>query len=781
MPTQPLDTAHLLAQVPAAVAILDRRLCYLFASQRWCESYGLSGDLIGRSHYEVFPEIPERWREVHRRCLAGAVERCEGDPFLRLDGSCQWLNWEVRPWFDPEGAIGGITMITEDATDLYQQTERLRESESRHREAVAQRDRALRLLRSVDWTLDVSTMTIASQDEAFHKLGVDPPGHPVPVDFFLNYVHSEDRHLFADALNQLVDGKRSAFAVEIRCRTKHGYRWIANQARTVERDPAGLPRRILGVLHDIHDQKTSEAERRRLERILQIAVDTMPQRIFWKDRAGRYLGSNRAFALDAGLASPAELLGKCDYDLVWRNNARKYRADDAAVMRTGVARRNFVENQDRGDGSLGWLRVNKIPLRDDGGEVIGVLGTYEDITEEHQIQDELRRAKEFAESASRSKSEFLAKMSHEIRTPMNGVIGMTQLALETSLSPDQRDVLESACSSAEALLTIINDILDFSKIEAGKLTLSPAPFGLRQLLRRVMDLFSAKAEQRGLRLEAHVDPSMPEALVGDEVRFGQVLTNLISNAVKFTPDGGQVWVNLSVASIRREFLELHLVVRDTGIGIPRERQRAIFDAFTQADDSTTRKFGGTGLGLTICRQLVEMMGGRIWVQSREGEGTTFHCTCRFVQLATPAAAPKEPDPGSDPAGEGLRVLVVEDYPVNQKLALRLLEKEGCRVELAADGQACVDLFAHDSAFDLILMDCQMPLLNGWDATRILRSRGCQLPITALTANAMEGDREACLAAGMTDYLSKPIDRQKLRELLRRVRSASRDPRLAIAS
>jgi signal transduction histidine kinase len=379
----------------------------------------------------------------------------------------------------------------------------------------------------------------------------------------------------------------------------------------------------------------------------------------------------------------------------------------------------------------------------------------------------LRVAGERAKAANHAKSEFLANMSHEIRTPMNGVIGMTDLALERATDPTQRSYLNTVMSSATSLMVILNEILDFSKIEAGQVNIEKIPFDLRQMLTETLASLDGRTRLKGLTLDFDAPPNVPQWLVGDPGRIRQVLTNLCDNAVKFTPHGG-LTVRLQLSHNNSGDVEAQLSVCDTGVGVPVAKQKLIFEAFSQADASTTRQYGGTGLGLTICARLVELMGGRIWVQSEQGQGSTFHFT---VQLG--AAKPMQPLPASvvtqAPASavRSLRILLVEDHPVNQLLATTLLQKWGHTVVLADNGQKAVDLFP-SQPWDLVLMDMQMPVMGGLEATQLIRANepsGHRTPIIAVTANAMEADRQACLQAGMDDFLSKPFNSAALQDLL----------------
>jgi signal transduction histidine kinase/CheY-like chemotaxis protein/HPt (histidine-containing phosphotransfer) domain-containing protein len=376
---------------------------------------------------------------------------------------------------------------------------------------------------------------------------------------------------------------------------------------------------------------------------------------------------------------------------------------------------------------------------------------------------ELVDARDNALQAVRAKSVFLANMSHEIRTPLNGVLGMLELLRETDLSAAQREVMEDVQEAGAGLLSIINDILDFSKIEAGRVALEQIDFDPRALVERVVNLFAATARSKGLALEYTVHAGLPPVLVGDPTRLQQVLSNLVANALKFTERGG-VKLDLDAEWSDGAAVDLRFAVNDTGIGIAPEVLPQLFQPFTQADSSTTRRFGGTGLGLVICDRLVALMGGDISVTSQPGRGSTFR-----LRLTLPLGQQRSDLPQAQETTALMRlqgrVLIAEDNPLNSKLAMKHLEALGLVAEAVADGRGAVEL-AGMQRYDLIIMDCQMPKMDGFEATAAIRAQEeaagqRRTPIIALTANAMRGDRERCLAAGMDDYLSKPYGRAEL--------------------
>jgi PAS domain S-box-containing protein len=747
------------------------------------------------------------------------------------------------------------------------------------------------------------------------RFGLTDPAEAVGKTDFDFFTEEHARPAFLDEQQMLRTGQPLVSKEEKETLPDGRVRWVSTTKMPL-RDRRGRIVGTFGISRDVSAAKQAEASLRDSEALYHSLVESLPQNIFRKDRAGRFTFANSRFC--ATLGRPLEeILGKTDFDFFPRELAEKYRRDDAEVMALGKIF-DTVEEHVTPEGTKLYVHVVKTPLYGANGEALGTQCIFWDETDRKRAEEELQKAKEAAEEASRAKSEFLANMSHEIRTPMNGIIGMTELALNTELTPEQREYLNMVLASADSLLAVINDILDFSKIEARKLHLEAIDFNLRDVLGDTMRALALRAQQKGLELACHVPADVPDGIVGDPGRLRQVIVNLVGNAIKFT-ERGEVVVRVrnqesgvkdqesghgSPETGDSDSCLLQFSVSDTGIGIPPEKRDRIFEAFTQVDASTTRKYGGTGLGLTISCQLVGLMGGRIWVESEPGKGSTFHFTARFgrskgvvrstaadladleglrvlvvddnatnrrileemltswrmcpevvdggrpalralhtaaaegrpfglvlldghmpemdgfmlaglihdnpqlagttVLMLTSAGQPgdvarcrslgigaylmkpikqselletivaalgrptREPEPIPTPAPQPLRrplrVLLAEDGEVNQKLAIRLLEKKGHAVTVAVNGREAIEKW-RGQAFDLILMDVQMPEVDGLEATAEIRAeernRGQHVPILAMTAHAMKGDRERCLEAGMDAYVSKPIQAEEL--------------------
>ncbi|MEM0983692.1 MAG: response regulator [Planctomycetota bacterium] len=513
--------------------------------------------------------------------------------------------------------------------------------------------------------------------------------------------------------------------------------------------------------------------------MLDSLLDRFSHYVFWKDRDHRYLGANSRFVRDAGFESVDQLIGRTDFDCAWPEaHAVAFRADDREVMESGKPKLDIEEEFGNSGGDTLWLRTSKVRLFDGAGDVCGVLGIAFDITDRVQLEKELRHA-------DQAKSSFLANMSHEIRTPMTAILGFADLANSDSqikADPDRlADTVSRIQTNARHLLAIINDILDISKVDAGQLMVERIEVDPIQMTWEVMQLADNIATEKGLALEVRAATELPSCIRTDPVRLRQILLNLIGNAVKFTDQGG---VRVLV-SCDREAELLRFEVADTGCGMSAEQLSAVrrFEPFSQLDESSARRFGGTSLGLCISSNLAEMLGGGITADSELGEGSTFVVSIATGGLARVPMARIESErewqrscaislgdarQSAQLELSGVSVLFAEDGPDNQRLIGHYLRRAGAEVTICSDGEEAIDTVdpadpesSPSRAFDLILMDMQMPIVDGYDATRELRRRGVTTPIIALTAHAMSGDRQKCLDAGCDEYATKPIDRGSL--------------------
>jgi two-component system, sensor histidine kinase and response regulator len=632
---------------------------------------------------------------------------------------------------------------------------------------------------------------------------------------FLEFVHPEERPYFGQRYAELIAGRVPPSRADVRYIAKDGAVRHFSVYACLLHDAQGQVTGLAGALADITARKSAEAQLAASRDFLQNVIDAVGDPMFVKDDQYRWLLGNRAYWEFHHLPAGA-LLGKTVFDLLPAERAQRFTEQDDTVMATGETD-EMLEVLTDGQGRKRTVLTKKSRLTDADGRHV-LVGIVRDITERQRAKEQMAaanrelelaaaRAGELAVAAAaadRAKSEFLASMSHEIRTPMNGVIGMVGLLLDTPLTAEQREYAETIRASAQALLVVVNDILDFSKIEAGRLTIEAVPFAASDLLHESAELLRADAERRGLALRLHLSASLPTTLIGDAGRIRQVVINLVGNALKFT-EQGSVQIDATCTPVSVEESELLVSVQDTGIGISPADLPRLFERFSQADASTTRKYGGTGLGLAISKRLVELMGGEIGVESVHEQGSRFWFRVRLrvpsepltteplvpnlsaglapsVASSTPPTSPVStpaPMPSAGlacPARWNGRVLLVEDNPVNQRVAIRMLEKVGVRSDVAENGREAVAAVSR-YAYDLVLMDCQMPELDGYAATAQIRAAepsGRRLPIVAMTAAAMHGDRERCLEAGMDDYLTKPITRDRLLAVLARWLSGPAD-------
>ncbi|MDY7574127.1 PAS domain S-box protein [Actimicrobium sp. CCI2.3] len=760
----------------AIVDITDIAGNIVDVNDKFCDISGFSRDeLIGHSHRMIKSGQQDAafFKTLWQTVNAGQVwhgEICN----LTKQGQTYWVDATIVPFLDAEGKPYQFIAIRTDITERKHMAEKITTSERQYRHVVnGLNEVVFRADLSGHWTFLNPAWHAITGQRALAALG----------ESLVEAFDARDQAPLQQALDEMAQGRLPSCQQELRIDSRHnGQRWVDFRLRPeLERD--GRISGFTGSLSDITEQRQATAQLKDHLDFVDTLLESIPLPVFLKDPQGRYLRMNRAFGEFFGIRVD-DFMGKTVFDLLLPHEALSASNVDRQVISQGSMTNNERIFQ-RDDRQVNVL-YSKVALLNQDGSLRGLVGTIVDITSQKAAARAMLQARDAAESANRSKSEFLANMSHEIRTPMNGIIGMTDLVLDSPLEAHQREQLDMVKSSADALLQIINGILDFSKIEAGKMTLDRVGFNLGELVTETVQAHALRARQGKLKLLLDIDPVMPAEVVGDAGRFRQILTNLIGNAIKFTP-AGAVRVGVRLTSQTTHGAVVEISVTDTGIGIPVAKQSTVFDAFEQEDGSTSRRFGGTGLGLSITRRLVTLMAGEITLHSTVGHGSTFVVTVPIdiepgVVLAStqqtlpdklpahPVDTTTMPPVVTDRTMPALSILLVEDNILNQQLAVTLLTRWGHQVTVANNGIEALVLHAQ-RRFDLILMDLQMPLMDGIEATAGIRAREQEgqprTVIIAMTANAMQGDRERCLASGMDDYLSKPFKTDHFVALLKK--------------
>lgn len=666
----------------------------------------------------------------------------------RKDGQPVWMRMHVTPLLDDAGNLERFIAIQEDISDIKQTEQELVKSKEQLNAAQQQAK-----IGSWEWT-DGSDL-IAASDEMARICGIEMRGQ-IPMNLIMERVHPDDLEMLRKSIENGLR-RSSQFEMEFRIMVngiiKHVY--LTAQVVGIKNDRTD---KLLGTLQDITERKNIEREMQLAEKQYRSLFENSQHMICMHDLNGIILSINPAGAHAVGY-EPEEIIGRDIKKFFYTFSEEEYERYMNAIRTNGSAQ-GILRLGVRNDVTTIWMYSNILLTGHDG--VPFVLSSNVEITNRFEMEKELRKAKRTAEDALVMKDRFVANISHELRTPMNAIIGFTELLLKTKLTPDQEEYLQAVHIAGNNLTTMINDVLDLAKIEAGKIEFDAKPFSVNSVMSDTYRILSQQAAQRGLELTWACDPEVPAYILGDELRLTQVLINLVGNAVKFT-EKGYIHFSCVVALETEESIDLRFVVEDSGIGIPEEKLATIFEPFTQGSAESTRKYGGTGLGLSIVQDLVELQGGNVAVRSAPGIGSAFTAMIPYMKVSTDVIEQVEQALQPVEAPGKVRILLVEDQPLNQQLAKKLISDFGFVSETAANGKLALEVLRNDpEPFDVILMDLQMPELDGYDTTRMIREKlKLTIPIVALTAHSSSGEREKCLELGMNDYLIKPFRAQEL--------------------
>lgn len=749
------------------ISIKDKEGKYQLVNQQWEEVMGLSREwVIGKSDTELFPENIARNFQDDDRYVIQSGDVMDVEEKIETPKKTRYFSATKFPLKDSEGIIKGV------CSTIYESTER-KEAEAKIIESEQRLASIIQGTNTGTWEWNIQT-----GETIFNSRWAEIVGYsleelsPLSIDTWTHLAHPEDNHRSEALLAAHMRGESDYYEAEVRMRHKNGsWVWVLDRGRIFKWDSHGKPLWMSGTHQDITSRKKAEEDLLRLSKRFEKIFENNAAGIFVVDEARNIVMTNERFATIVGYAKE-ELQGK--NVLLLHLDDVSYKEFTPNFIHAKEGEQTKIEYRLRQkNGTIIWCELlgNKIDIDEERN---GVIWSVVDITERKNAYQALEiatiRANELAEQAELAnvtKSQFLANMSHEIRTPMSAIIGFSELMKDTSLTPKQEEYLEKINASSRMLLGVINDILDFSKIEAGKIELENAPVTLESLIGYVRGLFEDNAAKKGVDFVVKEDKGLPGVIVADELRLNQILTNFLSNALKFT-DKGAVTLAIRLKAKKDTTARLCFEVHDTGIGMSSEQVAKLFMPFSQADASTTRKYGGTGLGLSIAKRLAQTMGGTVHVHSEENKGSLFclELECEVVSWAHAIAHSSKPDPKLGCHLGGLNVLVVEDNVINQEIAKALLARMGIFATLASNGKEGVETFAaNQDRYDCILMDIQMPVMGGYEATEHIRKISSNVPIIALTAAASSEDKSRAIRAGMNDHLAKPIEPKKLYGIL----------------
>ncbi len=771
--------------VPVSVYFKDKegrflRVSEYFLKQRGAPPFNSVEKLIGKTDFDLFS------KEHAKSSCADELQVMKTGKLIIdreeteiVDGEEVYLLTSKAPLPDDRGRTIGIIGTTRDITEQ----KRLERALLYHKLLL---ESLLNTVPDHIYFKDRESRFVRASKSVAEQFGVKSVDNLVGKTDFDYFTKEHAEQAYRDEQEIIKTGEPLLNKIEKETHPDGRVTWVST-TKVPRYDEKGNIIGILGISRDITERKELEEKlKERLEKLgeevvfksnlLTLLLSNIPDLIYFKDKKSRFVELSKSKANQVGL-SREEVLGKTDFDYFTKEHAEQAYRDEQGIIKTGKSIESEIEKETHPDGRITWVSTTKMPWYDEDGNIIGTFGISRDVTERKKKEEELIETRKIAEKASYAKTTFLAIMSHEIRTPLNAIIGMCEILEETVLSKEQHNYLKVLREAGENLLSIINDVLDISKIECGDVSIEESEFFLDELVEKVCDILAIRAHKKGVELVSHISPNVPVRLTGDSYRMRQILVNLIGNSIKFT-DKGEVVLNVKLAEEEgikcgtksKHGVCLLFTVIDTGIGIPKDKREAIFDTFRQADSSTTRRFGGTGLGLSISKRLVELMGGKMWVESEEGKGSEFFFTVQFgMRRAKKTRTFIEPD---EVDVRGISVLIVDDNATNRLILREILTVWDADVVEASGGEEAISIIKSarkkGKSFRLVLLDRRMPYVDGFKVAEAIREDEKSDETTTvmmLTSDYRVSDLTSIDKLGVSCYLVKPIKRDELKNAI----------------
>ena len=754
--------------LPIALFWKDKDLKYLGCDQIFCKDRGLENkcDIVGLTDFDLFSkDEATRNTEVDLKVIRSGKPLINyEEKVVNADGSVDYLHKSKIPIKNEHGEVIAVIGLYEKITDQVLLQEHLR-NEKHYLQMLMDN------IPDTIYFKDQNSKFIRINKAQAKTLGLNSPADGIgksDADFF-DETHA--RQALLDEQELMKGGEPLINKLE-HIKTSEGYKYVT-ATKIPLKDESGKCIGMVGLSRDVTKQHLIEKELEYEKELLNLLMNNVPDRIYFKDLESKYIRINEALCKSFGAQEQKEVIGKTDYHFFSKEIANALRFNEKKIFATGIPLINRIDSEKLEDGTNIWLSTTKVPIKNDEDEIIGLVGISRDVTSQELAKQRFQHAKEKAEEANKAKSLFLANMSHEIRTPMNGVIGMADILKRTNLDPMQMEYLDIIMNSGQTLLAIINDILDFSKIESGKMVLEYVPINIRSIVEEVADIQIIHATQKSLDLLTYVDTEIPEFIIGDYVRLKQIITNLVNNAIKFTSKG-EVSIFAEHLGITNNKHEVLFKIKDSGIGIPKEHQAKLFQSFTQVDSSTTRKFGGTGLGLAICKRLVNAMKGQFTLKSKEGKGSEFSFVLKFKASA-------EEQEGNilfkNVSFKNLNALIVDDNKTNRKIFREYLENWEMNVSESVNGFDALEKLENLNAnkpIDFALIDYQMDGMDGIELAKAIKANpdwaSTRLILLSSVTDAIQG--KEIRKSGFDNYLNKPV---KLKQLFNVIASVIGSP------